>query len=559
MKILKSIGSLIVIFTLIVFSSCEKDIGANKTVDVTFNVNNVTQTLSKKDGSTDTPDGNSGYSTPIPICSDDTPTHVKVTLKGPGLPVEGKTYTLDVIETLEDGTQTSVLKLDASITDDDFAITMFEVYTMWDHDEDPSNDDVEKLIWLSPTTESHYASIWGLHNAVTKTFTVDAFTKKKVDVDVICFEPYDYENFGFSWYDFNRIDIKQLCFFGDICTKFHAAFHARGAYVGQPGYVGFDFPVIFEIVITDDQGNEIARDNNLAWQGVGVPLCLEYPNYVDIPNEELTFTINMKMPYDGVDEYSETVYSDTFYAEEFDNTDLNDDLANIFGGDDGIFDFVVGNCSYPGNDASVELPAYIPVPDEVTYQYVKADGIAIYNPNYGAYITIKVMDGADPADNPMYQIVNNTIYGTFCGDLDNTFVWYRDYLADLYSTLEPDVIENLVLDDGNDYTAWKLKLINYMINHLDDLGITSAEVTQNIIWQVVEGNNQLGTQQILDIVTEIETRVTAYESSHGRPYEPTVGEYAMVLMVPYAYIDGAGAVIDFTPGAVQIQFIKIDP
>ena len=254
-----------------------------------------------------------------------------------------------MLQNYGDGTETEVLKLDEGA----HTITMFEVY-----------DANGTIIWLSPAEGSYYDNLWSV-TGVELPFRIDKFQKHKVDIDVLCFEPYNYENFGFSWFDFDQIKVKTLCFFGDVCTKFHVEWHAENSpYNGQSNYEGYDFPSIFEVVITDEDGNvvnDLTQNSNLSWQGVGEPLCIEYPDYVG-QVDNYTFTINLMMPDGTYDE----VYSQEFTAEEFNNTD-GDPLTN-FGQKDGVFDFVVGNCSYDGNDADMELPAWVPFPSQVDFK-----------------------------------------------------------------------------------------------------------------------------------------------------------------------------------------------
>lgn len=50
------------------------------------------------------------------------------------------------------------------------------------------------------------------------------------------------------------------------------------------------------------------------------------------------------------------------HTEAFDDTMWSSDTSpNKFGGDDGVFDFVVGKCSDDDGDATFEVPTFIPI------------------------------------------------------------------------------------------------------------------------------------------------------------------------------------------------------
>jgi|LGOV01.1.fsa_nt_gb hypothetical protein len=307
--------SLVAMAFVISFTSCEKQPEASDLQEVSFNVHNLTNSLSKKD---------TGPKDTIPSCSDASATHVLVKISGGNLS-GAEWHTLKVLQNYDGGTQTEVIKLDKGI------------YTL----EQLLVKDVDgNIIWVSPAEGSYYESLWGL-NGVSKEFEIESFKKHKVDVDVLCWEPYSYKDFGFSWYDFNKIKVKTLCFFGDVCVDNHEEWHADGSpYAGQLTYEGYDFPAIFRVEIRPEGGGDIINDveyySNESWFGEGKPLCIEFPDIVD-QDDNYTFTIFLMKP-DGT---SEEIISENFTAEE--------DPVNVTG-DDGVYDFVWGDCDTPPGD-----------------------------------------------------------------------------------------------------------------------------------------------------------------------------------------------------------------
>jgi len=403
-----------------------------------------------------------------------------------------------VLQNYEDGTETEVLKLDAADGSVNYQLEMFEVY-----------DANDNLIWLSPAEGSYYDNLWNL-TGVTLDFTVEKFTKHKISIDVLCFEPYEYENFGFTWFDFDQIKVKSLCFYGDVCTKFHEYFHEDGSpYYGQSNYEGYDFPAIFKIEITDATGNILNDENinsNLDWQGVGEPLCIEYPDYVG-QVDNYTFTIYLLMP-DGV---YEEVHAVDFTAEQYNNID--GDTSNNFGGEDGVFDFVVGNCSYNGNDADIELPAYIPIPDEVSF---KLSG-PVYDSGY-VYIEFSGIGVTT------YQIQDATIYSAWCGDQLNSIYLDTWYDATVYSSLGTVPAP---------YNSYNWGALNWLANNLDSY---TPEQIQEAIWNIIHGTAP---------------NALAIDALTHPGFIPTVGDMAIVLFDPTA--DDSGS------PEIQMVFMRIDP
>ncbi|MCK5781927.1 MAG: hypothetical protein KAH10_05020 [Flavobacteriales bacterium] len=320
MRNLKSIvTSLVATVFVLVFSSCEKH-SELVSQDVSFNVKNITDNLKKGSITPDNP-------TNFPVCSEESPAYVIAqisTSEDGSNPVE---YTLNVLQNLEDGTQTQVVKLDPG----NYYLTSFLVY-----------DENENLIWASPEEGSTYDELWNL-DGVTKKFEVTAFEKHKVDIDVVCWDSYTYKEFGFAWFSFDKIKIKALCFFGDVCMEDHVFWHSGNSpYASQLSYQGYDFPAIFKVVIS--AGDVIINDeefnSNLEWFGEGKPLCIEFPDYVG-QDDDYKFEIFLMMP-DG--NYSE----DAIFTEEF---SAEGDQSDILG-DDGIYDFVWGDCVEPPSPPS---------------------------------------------------------------------------------------------------------------------------------------------------------------------------------------------------------------
>ena len=48
-------------------------------------------------------------------------------------------------------------------------------------------------------------------------FKIIAFEKAEYAIDVLCYIPAEWDNFGFEWFEVTEITLREQCFFGDIC------------------------------------------------------------------------------------------------------------------------------------------------------------------------------------------------------------------------------------------------------------------------------------------------------------------------------------------------------
>jgi hypothetical protein len=172
-------------------------------------------------------------------------------------------------------------------------------------------------------------------------FQVAGFFKSEIPIELLCFKPTDYENFGFSWLSLEQITIQELCFFGDICVTDYASY-AGSLYESQTNGLAHDMPAIFKIDVYRNDAFLISY-NNTEWLGEGKALCVQYPDYANFTD---TFKFVLKIL---VKDGTSFVYKE-FYT--WTTTDGNA-IPNI--GTDGVLDFVLGTCV---PDADLILPPY---------------------------------------------------------------------------------------------------------------------------------------------------------------------------------------------------------
>tara|TARA_R110001583_G_scaffold39765_3_gene127423 strand:- start:692 stop:2311 length:1620 start_codon:yes stop_codon:yes gene_type:complete len=501
--------------------------------EVVFDINNflLDQVSSKELFSAKDNGEISPYDDSVPTCIDLDPSYVDVTIMGPDQAVT--LYTLKLV-TLNNKTETEALKLPSG----GYFVTEFIV---------KAADGT--VLWAAPMIGSYYQVLWEL-KGLNLRFDVPVFDKLRVDIDVLCYRPYDYENFGFVWFKYAVTEIHTVCFYGDICTKFFDEWHVRNE--GNPyfdqKFDGYDFPAIFSVKVfykgSNVPLNDLNINSNADWNGIGAPLCIEYPDQVDIKGEIFTYEIWLAMA-DGTDML--------IYVGEFTDTAMAE-IGNpdAFGGTDGVFDFTVGNCSYDGNDANLELLPWIPIPETADM-----DAKVAFNEIY--LIQAKFREGTVlPAEIP--GIIEEEIwYNTLCAEEFITIPLPAAYEVEFFSTLNREL-------PGSNFPAAYLNYpwgsINYLANNCEAyVALYGWTYVQQALWYVISPNpsgtapqpaSQLGVNNQL-----------AQEAMANPGFIPTVGDYACVLIHPLAKIDvvgksGTEAKLN-SPEGFQLLILRVDP
>lgn len=500
MKSIKNLWLLLAMVAMISFVSCDKDESAivEPTVelgDVTFDVTNFITELASKDG----------ILKESIECSDLTPDFVYVKING----VE---YELNLVTlaTSSGGMQSEVLKLAPGT----YTIEEFAVY----NGTTDNGDADDTVLFASPELSSEYVTKWGM-TGVTKSFTVEAFKKAPVAVDVLCYVPSDYTEFGFTWMQFDKFQSKKIYFFGDICTKYWEewAAYQDGPYVGAIN--GYDFPAGFTVDVylgTDTSGAPNVSGTYVPADYVGVaaePLCIEYIDNLQSIDETYTYVITLNLPDGG----TEVVHTGTFTDSNWSKVTPD---ADTFGGDDGIFDFVIGNCSYDGNNGNYELPAWVPVPTgPITFKVAQggADGYVQATFDLGGP-AVKYGDLQHGVSIPMW-----------CAEKDADIYIGRTYNAMVYSSLDlagtlPSTLSSI---------PWGK--LNWIMNHKD--GFSTTQIQNALWWLIHNGGSGAAVAGLTDVAVA--------------GWEPTVGDWAILIVDA----DGMNANQD----EVQLMIVRVDP
>jgi len=430
----------------------------------------------------------------IPLCSPYEATYAKFVLDD-----SEDTLTSEVFRT-DDGYFTKTFKIDPGT----YNLTFFALYD--------ANDEMVKAAPLPGSEFYQYVEV-----GLPVEFVVPDFKKVQVDIDVLCYEPNVWEAFGFYWFNINEITVREFCFFGDFCIK-HTEDYLGSWYELTDGGVFMDEPAIFELQLYRN-GELVGTYQNFDPQTEEMesPLCVKY---ADDDDEVDHFTLNLSLYAAIGEDFGFTSIG------SFEWDDIFEDTYNV--GEDGVLDFVVGNCL---DDADVVFPPYMNLPSG-TFEMVL---LPTYGPGLnGTYIDVDFTGIGTGYD------ISDGIWGAWCGDSETGISVGVSYTVNALSSLGP-------LPSGFRLSRLQVDLLNYFFNKLPELATYNGTFDyddpspywadiQEVIWAVTNGSGTSGNA----------TTMYDYVMANGyEGYTPLPGGWAAVLL-------DAGE-------RTQLLFITVDP
>ena len=348
------------------------------------------------------------------------------------------------------------------------------------------------------------------------TFSVLSFEKTEIDVEVLCFEDHDYLEFGFDWFAVTEIVVREQCFFGDFCVK-NPADYTGSYYANQSTGLQIDMPAIFKIVVKKNgaplPNSPFTNASSGANWGVGAPVCIQYPDNLNVEGDEFTFELWI---------YVKT--GNNFSFKKF-HTWTFEDEEMIPAGEDGVVDFVLGSCNLTSPD--LLLAPYQNLPTSASINIAQPADPGFWN------VYVNSVYPAGSYDLPVY--VNLT---GWCGNKNNTIGngnHNMNVYTSLYSTGWPA---------GMPFTLDKIARVNWLFNNLDNYGmdvltISDAEgdIIQDALWNILNGTATTG----------LALTMADDSGTHG-DFVPLPGGWAAVLFVK-----------SNMPGMYQLIFTMIDP
>lgn len=391
------------------------------------------------------------------------------------------------------------------------------------------------IVMATPEYNSEFSNYLTLPS-VPFDITVNSFDKNEINIEVLCFIEQFYEEFGFVWFEILETFVREQNFFGDLCIK--SSNDYIDSYYDDLFVLNdypFDLPAIFKVEITRNDGwtksfQNIVIDNGNAIEFIS-PLKVRYPDRKNINDE---FIIDLYV-YVAVGNGFDWVY---FYTWNIVDNEL------IYNGNDGVVDFVIGNCVLTEPD--LHLPPYMNLP--------LTANINILSPGNPGYWDLNI-NSFNPIGS--YDIPLGNMTG-WCADAFTTISPGNKTMS-IYNSLYPNSWPSQMPSTFNED---KINRINWLFNNLQNYGITisgdfitiddinkdEGNIIQDAIWFIIHGNSFINT--IGDDVTK--SNLMANESLGNEDFIPLPGGWASVLTVPH---------VNGVPDAslAQLIFTVIDP
>jgi hypothetical protein len=487
--------SLVALVLVLAFSSCEKQQPQSSKIDVSFDIADLTSGLSKK-GALETGDPSAQNIEKYPECTELTTDYVIVT-------IDGVAYTLEM--TSLPNSQTEVVQLDADAPNEVQSLVVFS-----SEQKDP--------IYIAPKNTSLEVTEGGL-TGVPFTINTEAWNKEAIHVDVVCWHPYTYKPYTWNWFQIDYHQVKSICFFGDVCTKFYEEFGAEG----------YDFPAAFTVALTYQNSagawitNTLSTNDDENFVNENGPLCISYLDDL-MKDEHATYTLTLNTPTGDVVLDENVAIAEGTWSEE--------GKSDGFGGMDGIYLFNVGEC---GIDEEGQFASYLPLPT-----------------------TAKMKVGVNSSDDYNITISENGEDLHMLAGISGTQAWCLDhavnihanqvYTARVFSSLDLAKLAadpNITQPRKDRFSSFPWGAINYMINNLDELplGLTPADL-QHAFWYISNGY-----QNVLPAVkAKIDEWKDSSNPNNKLSWKPKVGDDAVVFLIP-----------DQKDKAIQAFGVRIDP
>ncbi len=251
---------------------------------------------------------------PLPDCSDQVPAYVQVVVSGPtNVGSFADPLEVDVSPTPgdydNDGTEEyfTLNSPDLELEPGSYSLDFFAVY-----------DSADNLIWIAPNGESDFTQ-W-VDVPLPMDFTLGAGTKKYLDVEVLCFDDRDVNEFGYLFFDITPHKAIEFCIFGNYCDengRHYPAEYSVNIWSGVDSTGDLIVDEVQSIMEMDENGDYAAT-----------PVCVPLP---DVDGEETVDNYYVEITLLNSDAYDDVTEE---VIRSFTLTDAQ--VRTLFDGEDAI-------------------------------------------------------------------------------------------------------------------------------------------------------------------------------------------------------------------------------
>lgn len=358
--------------------------------------------------------------------------------------------------------------------------------------ESDSTDDA--MVYALPMAGSDYAAF--VEHPAGLNFGVNTLNKKEVQVEVLLFNPADYQKFGFDFTVLSNTVIRHQLFSGRfIPGDFNA--YTGSLYQSQPNGLQADMPAIFRIDVyrNDTFVTSYNNEDNLGQQ----TLKVSYPDG-NQSNDQFRFDLYV---------YGK---SGTGFGYRFIRFWEFSDGQQLHHSSDSIVHFVMGNAQ--DTQADYALGPYINLPDNSTLVVDKGFAPG----SMGSYF-----DGTVQNVVAGYAMSNGTSQ-YWCGTDTVSINLGYVYTMDVYSSLIPDALPAYTRHPDR----WNE--VNWLFNHLNNYAFYDWDILQGAAWMILNDWDGKGHSGVSDANALVLQMVNTARSHTD--FIPGYGQKAAIILIP---------------------------
>ena len=354
-----------------------------------------------------------------------------------------------------------------------------------------STDDVP--VYALPEAGSDYAAF--VSRPAGFSFNVGSLEKKDIPVEVLLFNPVDYQKFGFGFSVLPHTTIRQQFFAGkffpaDLQAYTGSLYQSRANGL-QPG-----MPAVFRIDVyrngqfVKSYSNENSQENQ--------PLKIDYP---DGDNQTDNFRFDLFLYAKTGTGFGFRLVHSWYFA---DDQQLKHDS-------DGVVRFVVGNARA---EADYHFGPYLNLPEKCTLTV---------DPGYAPGSLGSYFNGHVQATGNGYKISDGN-YRFWCGTDSISINLGHTYDMKVFSSLNPDALPAYTRN------AQRWNAVNWLFNHLDNYPFYDWDILQGAVWMLLNDWNGTGHSGVSDANSVVIQM--ANDARHHTGFIPGFGQKAAVIFIP---------------------------
>ena len=357
--------------------------------------------------------------------------------------------------------------------------------------ESDSTDDIP--VYALPQSGSEYAAF--VNHPAGFHFNVNSLEKKEVSLEVLSFQPDNYQKFGFNFNILPNTIIRNQ-FFKGIFIPVDYNLYTGSLYQSQTNGLQPDMPAIFRI--------DVYRNGNFV---------------KSYSNEEIPENESLKVSYPDSKQNPDSFRFDLFlYAKSGNSFEYRfihswkfSDDELLHHGNNGIVDFSIGDAQ---QQVDYSFGPYINLP---------LNCMLTVDPGYAPGSRGSYFDGQTQNIASGYHLTNN-IYRFWCGTDTVAINMGYSYSMDVFSSLSPESLPAYTRNS----TQWNE--INWLFNNLNNYPFYDWDILQGAVWMILNNWNGTGHSNVSD-ANSIVIRMANDARNHS-DFIPDFGQKAAIIFIP---------------------------